>query len=171
MSCPQVLGMLVRNKECKFNQRIAWRSSIICFIFWLCSILRFKIRESCGLSCTNHRWRWRHCGKWEMVWLNQRFSQSSLESSVLSFYKVDHSVLWNELGRSWLCGCYAWEISPTLILVPAYLIKRKRKWKQTRAFLVEILGRINFIIIIIVFLFIIIIFFSFSVHPTFYYSK
>ena len=43
----------------------------------------------------------------EVVWLNQGFNQSFLELSVSSFYKLDHSVLRNVLGRSQVCGCYA----------------------------------------------------------------
>jgi hypothetical protein len=36
------------------------------------------------------------------------------------------------LGRSLVCGCYAWEISPTPILVPAlFLTKKQNKETET----------------------------------------
>jgi hypothetical protein len=51
-------------------------------------------------------------------------------------------------GRSRMCVHNAWEISPTHIHVPVYLTKKNEK-EQTKALPVEILGRLNFIIIII----------------------
>ena len=55
-------------------------------------------------------------------------------------------------GRSQTCVSYAWEISPTLILVPVYLIKEKQRRKQTRALPVWAPGSLNHFIIIAIFI-------------------
>ena len=51
-------------------------------------------------------------------------------------------------GGSRMCVSYAWEISPTLIVVPAIYLTKKNKKKHTRALPVETLESLNFIIII-----------------------
>jgi hypothetical protein len=70
-------------------------------------------------------------GDSEMVWHNQRFGQSILKLFVLSIYIMDHSMLCNVLGRSWICFSYAWEISPTLILYLLYL-NQENKTRETK---------------------------------------
>ena len=101
-----------------------------------------------GWHCTNHRWR--EGVESEVAWLNQEFSQSSLEPFVLSFYMLDRSMFVQHVGRrSRMCVRHAWEISPTLIVVPAFILIKKNKKKQTGALLVETIGSLNFIIIII----------------------
>ena len=137
-------------------------------------MFKLKVRGSWGLCCTNHHWRWMSSEKSEMGWLNQRSSQSSLGLSVPSFYTLDHLMLCNVLGGSQMCVSYAWEISPTLIVVPAFYLTKKNKKKQTRALPVETLGSLNFIII--TFIFVIYLFYYYYyyyfilwVHPTFYH--
>jgi hypothetical protein len=68
-----------------------------------------------------------------MVWLNRGSANPSLESSISSFYKLDHLMLCNVLGGKissvWLL-CL--RDLPTLILVSAF-IEQENKSETTRA--------------------------------------
>jgi hypothetical protein len=64
----------------------------------------------------------------EVVWLNQKFSQPSLEPFVLSFYMMDHSGLCNMLVGDLECVHVVLERSPPyLFLYLFYLIKKNKK--------------------------------------------
>ena len=68
-----------------------------------------------------------------MVWLNQRFNQSFLKLSVLSFCMMNRLMLVQRIGgRSQMFVSYGREISPHLFLYLFYS-KKKQRWKQTRA--------------------------------------
>jgi hypothetical protein len=131
-----------RNVVCMGTLMVHWVYFLVIRIMFVLN----SIVWSWGESCMNHRWRWRSCEKSEMVWLTQRFNQSSLKSCTSSFCKLDHSVLCNVLGRSRVCGCNAWETSPTLILVPAY---SRRNKVETKALPVWTSGNLNLIVIYI----------------------
>jgi cytochrome c biogenesis factor len=86
----------------------------------------------------------------EMVWLDQRFIQSSLEPFVLSFYMLDQLMFVQRVGgRSRTCICLAWEISPTLIVVPAFYLTKKNKKEIEKSSTSWNTRSLNFITIII----------------------
>jgi hypothetical protein len=61
-----------------------------------------------------------------MAWLNQRFSQSSLEPSVLSFGMLDHLILCNMLVGDLNCVFVMHERSPPTYSCTCLLDKETR---------------------------------------------
>ena len=66
-----------------------------------------------------------------MVWLNRGSANPSLESYVSSFYKLDHSMLCNMLGREDLkCVVVMFERSSSHLFLYLLLFNKKQKMEQ-----------------------------------------
>ena len=80
-------------------------------------------------------------GKLELVWSNQRFVHPSLDPIIPVLEHARPSMLCNMLGQrsqmslqccaicwgrdlKWVCNWCLWKVSPTLILVPAFIQKK-----------------------------------------------
>jgi len=104
-------------------------------IFNLFNVLNFKSLRELWDLLHNPSFEEDRVQRLEVIWQNQKFSQSSLEPFVLL-----------NVGTIDVCATCWWEILdvclscmrdlPTLIFVPVYLIKEKQRRKQTRALLV-----------------------------------
>ena len=67
-----------------------------------------------------------------MVWQNQRFSQSSLEPSVLSFCMMDRLGLCSVLVGDLKCECFVLERSPAHLFLYLFLFNKETKYAANK---------------------------------------